>query len=691
MKQVTLHLTFLLFLLAGVAGEAQSQLSFQTKWMAAGSLRNWFANTGCEIEEGRITEQQDGLIWPAFYGHQDMQAAKGLWIGCADFTDEKGAQWPTKIAHVGPRPTGQGEVFPMSFEMVAKFPPTNVLVDGNPQLIDENSAVDRVDPTIVPDRQLTNVVNTVTGITMKRTIMQFSQGYHDNYMVYDYVFTNTGNTNDDATIELPSATLTGVYFYYEYRWAVNADVRYVIGTNAVGWGINTMNDVRGDGVKNDADNPDGFRASFAWHGKYPVFTAYDNIGGPIWIPYYDASDTIGRLGAPQFVGLVTLHADKSAVDRTDDPAQPSTTDWVDSDAGLNRNNSAVNIGQMNAEYAWMSKGHANPRHADAVQPDGNFITGQNDPTLGKTGGGFSTAIGYGPYTLKHGDSIHIVQAECAAGLSREQCIDLGRQFKHGQITTLQKNTAVFTGKDSLFQTFRRAIANYKSGYNLPQAPLPPASFSVTQGGDKVSLTWEVQTSATNPPPTGFRIYRATGRGDTIYSLIATMGATDRSYDDTQIPRGPDNYYYIQAVGPDRPADAVTLTPAGPLLSNRAFATTGGISGQGAQLKRQAGTASSQIRIVPNPWSLGADLRALRWGFSQPDVVKFLDIPGYCTIRIYTELGELIQTIQHADGSGDESWDSRTTSGQTVVSGIYIVVFENTKTGERTIKKLSVIR
>ncbi|HEX7574198.1 MAG TPA: hypothetical protein VF514_13995, partial [Bacteroidota bacterium] len=62
-----------------------------------------------------------------------------------------------------------------------------------------------------------------------------------------------------------------------------------------------------------------------------------------------------------------------------------------------------------------------------------------------------------------------------------------------------------------------------------------------------------------------------------------------------------------------------------------------------------------------------------------------------TIKIYTEVGELIKEIIHNNGSGDEYWYSNTSSGQVIVSGVYIVVFENSQTGERTIKKLAVIR
>jgi hypothetical protein len=416
-----------------------------------------------------------------------MQAARALWIGATNFTDQTGASYPHKVVHVGPRVSGANEFFPIEFKMISRFAPPEVSVDGE-QSYDKPVENDEVDPTIAADRMIVNVVNSQLGITMTRKIMQFSQDFHNNYFVYDYTFTNTGNVDGDADIELPNSTLEGVYFYFQYRNSVCAATRYVIG-NATGWGINAMNDARGDGLKVDPPG-ESFRAQYTWHGKYPAFTLYDNIGGPIWAPGSGVgtteADTTGRLGATQFIGVVTLHADRSATDKTDDPGQPSTTSHEGSDEPLQSNNDAYNIPKMTQEYAWMSKGHR-PRHADRVEPNGNFVEPTGDPALG-TPGGFSIANGYGPYTLGPGESIHIVMAEGAAGISRELQETIGQRYKRGQITAREKNVWVMTGRDSLFQTFRRAIANFNSGYAIPRPPLPPRAVNVESGGDRITVS-----------------------------------------------------------------------------------------------------------------------------------------------------------------------------------------------------------
>jgi hypothetical protein len=673
----------------------------EVKWMAAGSLNNWFSSTGCEIEVGRSSaaEQQDGLQWPAWFAYQDMQAAKGLWIGTANWTDTKSTSWTHKVVHVGPRVRGTGEFIPVIFTMIAKYDQPLVTVDGSVSM-GKDPGINTIDPSLKPDRMIVNIVSTAIGITMTRKIMQFSQQYHDNYMIFDYTFTNTGDVNGDNTSELPKQTLTGVYFYFQYRYSVCADTRYVIG-GATGWGKNAMNDARGDGFSlpttNAEDTDDSvnipgvytsrhLRTQFVWHGKFPPFTQYDNIGGPIWIPYYDPSDTTGRLGAAQFCGHVTIHADHSASDTTDDPGQPSTMSWEGSDEPNTSGNDQYNASRMDDEYTnWIQRGHKKPRHAWAVEPQGKFDEPTGDPAL-VTPGGYSNCDGYGPYTLAPGQSVHIVMAEGASGLSRDKCISVGREFKAGQLTAKAKDDSVLTGKDSLFQTFRRAIANYRAGLDIPQPPPPPNVFNVTSG-EPITLTWDV-ANASDPNLKGFRIYRSTGRPDGQYTPLVEAGPADRSYGDTSAQRGVAYYYYIVSVGDPASNHGASLAPGGPLVSNRIYTQT--YDPAYFKAKRKPGGTMLDIRIVPNPYSIVSDPTRLRFE-GEPNKIAFLDIPGQCRIRIYTELGELIRVIEHSNGSGDEYWDSYTSSRQIIVSGIYIVLFEDLSTGERAMRKLAVIR
>ncbi len=690
---------FLFLLFSSQKAEAQ----IEYRWLSAGSFHNFYSNIGSEIEEGFIKEQQGGWQWPAIYRGQDAQAMKGLWLGATNFTDDQ-QTWDYRVVHVGPRVTGLGEFYPISMETINKFDPPEVSVDG---LVSFSKNVDNdlVDPNMKADRKIVTVMNTLLGVTVERTISQFSQQYHDNYHVIEYIFTNTGNTDDDAEIEFPNRTVEGFVPYFLNRMAPVSASRHTIG-NGTGWGINTMNDRRGDGLR--PEEPETFRAQFAWHGYFSPFAGsnYDNIGAPIFEPnastvalgYLTTADTTGRLEAYHFVGTVTLHADASASDDSDDINQPFTMTEEHNDDGLYSNNSAFNSNKMAAEYNMITRGRTSPRHAYRVEPSGlsGFVQppANQDPSLGD-GGGYAYNYGYGPYTLAPGESVRIVIAEASAGISREIALEVGKQFKeivksggdqyqdievevNGEPISMTKNRWVFTSRDSLFQTFERAVANFNSDYNIPEAPVPPSIFSVTSAGDGINLDWEFDGNEGDIQ--GFQVYRAAGRVDSTYRLLAEVPATERFLSDGEagriddpaiyqldVPiRGRDYFYYIVSVG-NQNNDGTGLTPVGTnLVSNRYFSQ----SYDPAKLLRAAGETMEEIRVVPNPYNPNID-NDLLLDQSGGDRIAFYEIPGISTIQIYTEIGELIKTIEHDNGSGDDFWDLRTDYRQRVVSGIYI--------------------
>jgi hypothetical protein len=350
---------------------------------------------------------------------------------------------------------------------------------------------------------------------------------------------------------------------------------------------------------------------------------------------------------------------------------------------------------MSGEYtAWMARGVNSPRHAWKVIPSGDFALPTNDPAYGdpnaSTPGGYSVANGFGPYTLAPGDSVVIVLAEGAAGLSYDECVRIGHNYTSGVYDARTKNDSVITnGRNRLFETFRRARANYASGFALPQPPPPPASLTVTSRGDRIAITWQAPVSAT-PAVTGYNVYRATGQRDSTYHLLGQVGSSVTSFDDTSLIRGVGYYYCVTSVGSTVPANqAIRPNAVGNVtLESNPFFTR---AIRPAYLKRQPGTAMSQIRIIPNPYNARANSATLLFGETERDKIAFFDIPRRCHIRIFTELGELIYELSPPEGTGDAYWNSVTKYGQVVASGIYLVVFENLETGARDIKKLVIIR
>jgi hypothetical protein len=226
---------------------------------------------------------------------------------------------------------------------------------------------------------------------------------------------------------------------------------------------------------------------------------------------------------------------------------------------------------------------------------------------------------------------------------------------------------------------------------MAQLQKPPSAFSVTGGGDRIIIEWSMDDMT---GVTGFELFRAKGRYDSTYHLIADdLGPDDRSYNDTDLERGPSYYYYLSVLGEDIPSNADLNIPPSKMRSGRFYTQTF----DPTNLKRQAvdygdttWTYMKDIRVVPNPYNISADPNNLLFP-GERDKIAFFNIPGECDIQIFTELGELVTTIEHRNGTGDEYWNCTTDSKQIVVSGIYLAVIKDKKTGEVEIEKFVIIR
>jgi hypothetical protein len=438
----------------------------------------------------------------------------------------------------------------------------------------------------------------------------------------------------------------------------------------------------------------------------------------------------------------------------DDPAQPRVMTYMNSDdSDLTGNSNHNNIPLMVEERDWIENGietrttntpgvwldPSTPPRTVPAQPfvafpleEGeeldfvqHFATTESPALTGS----WSYGNNFGPYDMAPGEEVRIVVFDGVAGLSAELAEELGQWYRArvrgdglsrdeaGALlfnwnprtnetctegspgcVSLTKDQWVMTARDSLFQLIARAKAAFANGYVVASPPRPPQAFAVTSGTDFITIEW--QPSET--PPGGWELYRAQNRFQGIpapndeekYQCIAgcpgtpALGPEATSYQDSEVARNVSYFYYLQAVGGPNSDDplAVDGTPGGvPLKSSRYYAQ----SYDPAFLKRAPGSTLASARIVPNPYNLGAN-QELRWP-DQQNKIAFLDIPGNSTIEIYTELGELVTTIEHTDGSGDQNWNMTTESNQLIVSGIYIAVIRDNDTGEQVVKKFVVIR
>jgi len=697
-------LLLMLFALPIGENNAQSSIGKIEKWLNVGSFHNWYSSIGGEreIDHPAATGQLFGWQWPAYYPNQDMQAAKGLWIGCRNYTDPNAnnTKFDFKVVHCGPRPQtgGTNEFFPIEFKHYAKYQPTEVRVDGAlSNYPGQQVSIDEIDPNLPYDQMIYNYVNTELGMSMKRKIYQFSNPYYDNFHVIEYTFINTGNIDGDDEIERTSGDLEDVYFYYQKRHGFNRETRILFG-DPTSWGANTMNNEVGP---YPAGNNEDLRYSYAWHGYWDKFSAYNSIGGPIWYPdggfgaRINAADTVGRLGAAQFSGQLTLFAQSGTDPLTDDTNQPSTTGYESSDGELQYASDTYNASQMQARYNLMTKGHPAQSHADWIT-GGDYV---NQKTVGGdksiNGAGYSYVNGYGPYQVAYGDSVKLIIVE-GSGLSRDEAIRIGKLFKSGAISVADKNIAVLGGQDSLKVTFERAMDAFKNGWNVPQGTYPPKTFNVDSRGGRIDLSWTANTDG--PEIKGFEIYRntvnpvdgyASNAFFSKFEKIAELSATETEYQDSTQNQDAAYYYYIVSVGNASPALPALNIPAHTLKSSRAYSQS-----YVSAFKRSKGAANitNKVRVYPNPYIISAsDNWLFQGGSVERNKVSFDNLSGMCTIRIFTEIGELIRTIKHTDGSGSDDWDLRTSSNQLVVSGVYIALVTDDITGDKEIVKFSIIR
>ncbi len=718
-KPFDYNLFYLILISVCLVWNGFAQVPSGTKrYIRIGSLQSHFTAYGSERAWDGISLYL-GLKWPAQYQKQDNAVIKRFWIGTDDFIDAGGRQWGKYCLYFAQGYT-DNSLFPVKMEQTAKFKPPDIFVDGNnisaPYLVD----IDKYNENQIADRIVENIVNTTMGLTMTRRILAFSQQYHDNYFIKEFIFVNTGNTDYDDEIEL-NRQLKDVYISWGTRYSAGREGAALIGGGMV-YGKNMWATKRGEDYPDYADesitedNPivEWLRCGFGWAGQN-AGNSYDNIGAP-------NNTGNGRLNSPHHVGVVTLHVDNSSTDHSDNPYQPFVLGWHSGDK-------YPPLGDMVAEtpmvqlYTMIS---GNPYPSDAFgDPWERFdetylesITHPIDPSqIYPSDEGTNIWVSYGPFTLQPGDTIVIVEAEGVNGLSRQMCEEIGTTWSEGsgpfylpppeggETTNPDeyKNAWVYTGKDSILETFGRAKRNFDQNYQIPQPPLPPPVFEVNSGGDRISLSWQPSPSEGDADFGGYRIFRAVAKPDTTYEEIFACGVGTNnqqivnSYDDKSPVRGFSYYYYLVAFNNGSNNQTGEANPTGQLHSGKFYTRTT----TPAFLSRQAGKSLSQIRIVPNPYNINAG----RLNYpGEPDKIAFLNIPAFCTIRIYTERGDLIQTIEHDDGSGDQFWNSVTSSRQTVVSGVYIAHFEVTedysdpdtgqvlyKKGDSTFQKFVVIR
>lgn len=90
-------------------------------------------------------------------------------------------------------------------------------------------------------------------------------------------------------------------------------------------------------------------------------------------------------------------------------------------------------------------------------------------------------------------------------------------------------------------------------------------------------------------------------------------------------------------------------------------------------KTIATNALDDVIVVPDPYIAfsDAELAGIRTGQRDDRRIEFRNLPYECTIRIYTAVGELVDTIEKNDSNSYVAWDLLSFEAQEIAYGVYI--------------------
>ena len=600
-------------------------------------------------------------------------------------------------------------------------PPAN---DLGGAIVDPNNCIGTSDQTV----RVTNKYS--CGIALQRKVLTWGQNLDNNYSIIDLTFTND-----------TSVTFTNFYVFLhngEYPFQ-RAD-----GTNP---GVASADQyANGNSPRRwyhyyGSKTTDSLRVYYYYSSDDPE-NAGDRMGQPLTVQG-------GRLLDYDYTFVATLHASAQPytpsgnmvnnVDANDqdDMNQPSVTTVA------NMQN-VLNLGLFNGTYDPTGTDAANyyklingttlasedltgadirpGHHRINLDEEGKNAPG-GEPGISTFANSFESMIVYGP-----GQQIRIVTATGIAGISRTKAIQVGEEWYHdtkngtnmladppnlpnpttgyfpsnfvfpdgATETDKKKDRWVSTGIDSVHLTVSKAKWNFTHDYNIPETPPPPSNLSIAGSGGGIVLNWSDPAAEALANFTGYRVMKKLGSTDTTYYQEVFRSDTmnnknTNSFTDPKIRAGAFYYYYVQAMvkipatdNSAYPTDRGKITYSGRVY----FYNNSQVVGQG--LVNESGDLA-KIAIVPNPFNWNDPL--LRgYGFSNPtDLrIQFFELPSDVTIRIFTEAGALVKTIEHHQNSGSDSWNMTNENGQTIASGIYIVLFQ-TPDGGTAYQKLVVAR
>ncbi len=261
----------------------------------------------------------------------------------------------------------------------------------------------------------------------------------------------------------------------------------------------------------------------------------------------------------------------------------------------------------------------------------------------------------GPFDLPAGDTINVVWA-----------------------------MGVGAGIDASIRDTDWAKRIFNAGYLAATAPSPPV-LSVSQGEGEIILSWDAAAEVSVDPLSGeqdfegYALYKSRRNDDAgnkiwvklaDYDMVNAIGAnTGITYEftDTDVIPGYGYYYAITAYDRGAPDEGLGILES----SQRA-----GVASQFVVASGTVKNTVDDIYVYPNPF-VGSASWDHEYTYDEPfrRRLVFANLPGKCTISIFTLAGDLVDSFETPEGESLAIWNMINQSDQNIASGIYLYSVE----------------
>jgi hypothetical protein len=451
------------------------------KTVDVGTMQARIYDHGCQSEDVRdhgmviyyrgsnvTIANEDQNMWPG-----GLMKNAGMFFGARNWTDTTGYTWDACITgHGTRRRTNENYQFAIPDEegffirRYMRYPLPQIIVDGVHLEAPFPQSGDEIAPEKIwgtADLMIESNVRMSMGLDVKQRVLAWSQPGHDDYVIWDWTFVNTGNVDRDDEIELPGQTLHDVYITRVTESMLNGTAQKVMPT----WAGTTENhDTRlsypqdDDSLRMDYVTPlRGSGLAFDSYGKQPATTRNlldgTRFGGEAVLFSPKSTDV------PQSYPIADIAA-------SNDPAQPSMhtslmvePSWIMLNNGVLGDFPGADSGDYIDGYKVMVKGvfgidSTDPNFVDAYYMDSLYdvydTTASGAATyyeqpLDRWGELESKGLTYiytsdipymrfdiqshwsiGPYQMEFGDTLRYVYAHVAGSISRKSSYLLGEAW-----------------------------------------------------------------------------------------------------------------------------------------------------------------------------------------------------------------------------------------------------------------------